>query len=65
MDIAIYIVIGIFAAVIIFLLVRKNSVTQDHEVINDDKEKKSQFNPEKVSGLMPNDQKSETKKEDL
>lgn len=65
MDIAIYIVIGIVAAVIIFLLVRKNSVTQDHEVINDDKEKKSQFNPEKVSGLMPNDQKSETKKEDL
>lgn len=65
MDIAIYIVIGIVAAVIIFLLVRKNSVAQDHEVINDDKGKKTQFNPEKVSGLMPNDQKSETKKEEL
>lgn len=65
MDIAIYIVIGIVIAVVIFILVRKNSVTREHEMINDKKGKKTQFNPEKVSGLMPNEQKSEVQKEDL
>jgi len=62
MDIAVYIVIGIVVAVVIFLLVRKNSVAREHEIIEDDEGKKTQFNPEKVSGLMPNKQKSETQK---
>tara|TARA_R100000935_G_C2834265_1_gene167074 strand:- start:1372 stop:1569 length:198 start_codon:yes stop_codon:yes gene_type:complete len=63
MEIYIYIGIGIIVAVVIFFLVRKNSVTKDHEMIHNKEVKNTQFNPEKVSGLMPNDKKNEQNKD--
>ncbi len=63
MEIYIYIVIGIVVAVAIFLLVRKNSVTKDHERFHNNEVKNTQFNPEKVTGLMPNDKKNEVDKD--
>ncbi len=65
MYLGIYIVIGIIAVIAIFFMIRKNSGSREHEIINDDKGKKTQFNPEKVSGLMPNKKKSEVEKDNL
>jgi predicted RND superfamily exporter protein len=62
MELVIYIVIGIVVAVVIYLLVTKSSVSREHE-INNEKNKKTQFNPEKVTGLMPNKKKSEVEKD--
>jgi len=63
MYLAIYIGIGIIAAVAIFMLLRKSPSQRDHEIINQDKGKKEQFNPEKVSGMMPEKQMSEADRE--
>ncbi len=65
MYLGIYIVIGIIAALAIFFMIRKNLGIKEHEIINDDKSKKTQFNPEKVSGLMPNEQKSDVEKDNF
>ncbi len=62
MELVIYIVIGIVVAVVIYLLVTKSSVSREHE-INNEKNKKTQFNPEKVTGLMPNKKKNEVEKD--
>jgi predicted small secreted protein len=58
MELVLYIVIGIVVAVVIYLLVTKNSVSREHE-INNEKNKKTQFNPEKVTGSSPNEKKNE------
>jgi len=63
MYLGIYIVIGIIAAIAIFMLVRKSPKKKDHDIIQDNKGKKTQFNPEKVSGMMPEKQMSETDRE--
>jgi len=63
MYLGIYIVIGIVAAIAIFMLLRKNPSKKDHEIVNNDKGKKEQFNPEKVSGMMPEEELSEYKRE--
>lgn len=62
MYFGIYIVIGIVAVIAIFFMITKKSGSSDTKIINDDKGKKTQFNPEKVSGLMPNKKKSEVRK---
>ena len=63
MYLVLYIGIGILLIVGIYFLIKTGATSKDHEIINDDKGKKTQFNPEKVSGLMPNKQKSDAKKE--
>ncbi len=62
MYLAIYIGIGIIAAIGIYFLLRKSPSQRDHEIINQDKGKKEQFNPEKVSGMMPEEQMSDVDK---
>jgi len=64
MYLALYVIIAIFILVAIFFFIKKGTSTKDHEIINDDKGKNTQFNPEKVSRLMPNEQKSDVKKEE-
>ena len=64
MYLALYVGIGILILVAIFFFIKKGTSTKDHEIINDDKGKNTQFNPEKVSGLMPNEQMSDVKKEE-
>lgn len=62
MYLSIYIVIGIIAVLaFVFMIVKKTGTNT--KIINKDDGKNEQFNPEKVSGLMPNEQKSDIDKE--
>lgn len=63
MYLAIYIVIGIVAALLIFLMIIKKKGPRDNRIIGNDKGKKTQFNPEKVSGMMPSKTKREVEED--
>ena len=63
MYLALYVIIGIFILVAIYLIIKNSKVSKEHKIINNDKGKNTQFNPEKVSGLMPNKQKSDVAKD--
>lgn len=63
MYFTIFIVIGIIAVAAIFMLLRKKPAPKERDSINLDNGKKEQFNPEKVSGMMPEEELSENKRE--
>lgn len=61
MYLGIYIIIALAVALVIFILIKRNHVSREHNIIKNDKGKNTQFNPEKVSGLMPNEKLDDAK----
>ena len=61
MYLGIYIIIALAVALVIFIMIKRNHVSREHSILKNDKGKNTQFNPEKVSGLMPNEKLGDAK----